>query len=370
MTKRVALLVPSMVAGGAERCAIHLGTVLEEAGYEVDLVVAVSKGVLLEDEWARAHLVELKAVNELLCLGGWLRYLRRAKPDLAISLVHSANFISGIGTWCGNGVPVILGVHNTLLKEPRDQWWIRRWFGHGLERRLYRRVRLVQTVSEALAEQAERLWDFPRDRIVVSYNSAELADDEAAPTDPEVTRRIAQLQPFLLSAGRLAVIKGFDTLIGDFAAARVPDDLKLVIIGEGPERPVIEAQIERHSIGDRVILAGFQQPVEPWYRAAKGFVFATRGEGLPLVIQEALRAGLPIAASRVPGVTEMLGHGSVGRLVAPDDRTGMVAAIEDIASGDLGPPDPQVLGAHLSQFTPEAVGERYLEMVERVIGPA
>lgn len=370
MTKRVALFVPSMIAGGAERTAILVGKVLEDAGYTVDLVVAVSKGVLLDDDWAQAHLVELKAVNELLCLGGWLRYLRRAKPDLAISFVHSANFISGLATWLGSKVPVIVGVHNTLAKQKRDQWWIRRWFGHGLERRLYRRAHLVQTVSDALAEEAGELWQVPVEKLYVTYNSAEIMSGEAAPADEETSRRIAGLRPFILSAGRLVPIKGFDTLIGDFASARVPDNLKLVIIGDGPERPALKAHIERSGLGDRVILAGFQDPVQPWFASAKGFAFATRGEGFGLVVHDALLAGLPVVASRVPGVSELLGHGSVGRLVEPDDRAGMVAAIEDIASGELGPPDPQVLAAHLSQFTAEAVGTRYLEMVERAIGPA
>ena len=165
MARRIALSLPSLVGGGAERGALFVGRTLEAAGYQVDLVVAVVKGALADDPWVRAHLVDLRAPGELLALPGYLRYLDRAKPALVISFVHSANLVSGFGGRLRPAIPFIVSIRNTLIKRPRDQWWVRRRLGFAPERRLYARACFVQVVSDELAAQARRLFAVPDERL-------------------------------------------------------------------------------------------------------------------------------------------------------------------------------------------------------------
>ncbi len=371
--RRVAVFCPSLIGGGAERSAIFIGKTLEEAGYAVDLVIADNRGELVDDPFVTSHLVDLGVTQPLLALPAYLRYLRREKPDLVISLVHSANFMSGIGAWRVPDVPVIVGVHNTLVKQNRDQWWIRRWFGFRPERFLYRHVRIVQAVSEELANQSGQLFDVPHDKLRVTYNSAlmpKTEQSEPVETSAEELAEIEALSPYLVSVGRLAPIKHFDLLIDAFARARLPANWRLVLVGDGPEKANLQSQIETLKLQRRVVLAGYRSPVTPWMERARGFLFASRGEGFGLVVHEALLAGLPIAATACPGVNEVLDYGELGRLVPQEDADALARAMEDIAAGRLAPPKKDILDAQLEKFSPEAVAARYVAMVEEVIGPA
>lgn len=369
MPKRVALLLPSLVGGGAERSAKFVAIALEAAGYLVDLVVAVDKGVLRDDPFFRARLVPLGGRTELTVLPAYLRYLNRVGPDLVISFVHSANLISGLGGKLRPHVPFIVSVRATLAKPGRDQWWVRRWFGAGLERRLYRRAARVQVVSEALADDVRRLWRIPENRLVVTHNSA--LDPGAPPPalDPVEDAEAAALGPYLLSIGRLTPVKGFDTLIRAFARARLSLEWRLVILGEGAERAALTRLAAELGVADRVILPGFRSSTHSWLARARGFVFASRAEGLSRVTHEALLAGVPIAAGRCAGVTEVL-DGGLARLLDPGDVEGFAQAMADIAASRLPAANPLARAERLTRYAPDAVAARYVAMVDAAIGPA
>lgn len=367
MAKRIALLVPSLVGGGAERSARFVGLALEAAGYSLDLVVAVNKGELRDDAWMRAHLVDLGARHELTALRSYVRYLDRARPDLVISFVHSANLLSGIGGVLRPATPYIVSVRNTLVKAPRDQWWVRRWFGPGLERRLYARAARVQAVSDALAGEVRRLWRIPERRLVVTYNSALDPGAPPPPPDPAEAAEIAGLDPYLVSVGRLVPIKGFDTLIRAFARSALPPAWRLAIVGEGAEREALERLARELGVEKRVTFTGYRPAAHAWIAGARGFVFASRAEGLSRVTHQALLAALPIAAARSTGVTEVLGDGRLGRLLDPADAAGFSRAMEDIAAGRLTAADPAARAAQLARYAPETVAARYVAMVGAVL---
>lgn len=359
MPPRIAIFLPSLIGGGAERSALFVARALEDAGYAVDVVVSVVKGALTDDPFARAHLVDLRATNELLALPAYRRYLRRVRPALVISFVHSANFISGLAAR-HDGTPFIVSVRNTLDRAPRDTWWVRCVFGYAPERRLYARAARIHTLSRSLADQVRRRFGTSLERIVVTASAVTPANTRSSPPAPEALA----LAPFLVSAGRLAPIKGFDTLIRAHAAAASP--LPLVILGDGPERARLESLAV--SLGTPVIFAGYRDPIAPWLAHARGFVFASRGEGLPRVVIEALHAGLPIVATRSKGgIAELLGDGAFGRLVPVGDEAALAAGIRDLAADAVPAPDVDALSAHLAQFQPAAVAAAYVAMVRDVL---
>lgn len=358
---RIAVYVPSLTGGGAERTAIAIGRGLAAYGHHVDLIVSNARGELLNEPFVQARLVPLGELDPLLTIGAYLRYLRRHRPDVVIALVHSANFVAGIGAWLSPGSRTIISIHNTLEKPPRLQWWVRRWFGFWLEKWLYRRVTFVQTVSLALADQCHRIFDIERERLVVTYNSA----GKAGPIEPAAAS--SDKRPYLLSVGRLVPIKGFDTTIRAFAKAGLPDDWKLVILGDGPERARLEELANQLHVENRVVFTGYVTPTNFWFANASGFVLASRGEGFGLVAHEALLANLPIAASRVPGITEVLADGQLGRLVEVDDVEGFADAMADIVTGKLHVPDAAALARQLALFDPDAVDRRYATMVDKAL---
>ena len=109
-------------------------------------------------------------------------------------------------------------------------------------------------------------------------------------------------------------------------------DLALVILGEGPERPALDALVQELGLESDVWLAGFQTNPYRFFSRAAVFVLPSRREGLPTVLIEAMACGLPVVATRVGGIGEVLLEGEVGRLIDRGDGDALAAPFEVIES--------------------------------------
>lgn len=137
----------------------------------------------------------------------------------------------------------------------------------------------------------------------------------------------------VLSVGRLSKEKAHADLIRAFARLlRANPDLnaKLVIVGDGPERANLIAQTASSGVAEHAIFAGHVNDVWPYYAIADVLANASHSEGSPYVLLEAMAAGVPIVATAVGGVAEMLTNGEHGRLVSPGNAGEMASAIADL----------------------------------------
>lgn len=133
------------------------------------------------------------------------------------------------------------------------------------------------------------------------------------------------------ATGRLAKQKGFDILIRAFGAVRDRfPDAYLVIAGEGHERKSLTELIGRLGLSDSVSLPGFVNDIDAFYRSLTIFALPSRFEGMPNALLEAMAAGVPVVASQVSGVAELLVDGETGRLVQAEDVEGLAATIVDL----------------------------------------
>lgn len=142
----------------------------------------------------------------------------------------------------------------------------------------------------------------------------------------------------LVFVGRLAAVKGVPVLLQALAAARLErPDLHLTLIGDGPERPAIEAAARDHGLADAVTFAGYRSQAEVALALAQAdmLVLPSFAEGVPVVLMEAMAARLPVIATRVGGVGELVAEGAAGILVPPGDADGLSRAILRLA-GDGG----------------------------------
>jgi glycosyltransferase involved in cell wall biosynthesis len=139
-----------------------------------------------------------------------------------------------------------------------------------------------------------------------------------------------------LTIGRLAPAKAHTVMIEAFAAvaARVPQAV-LLIVGEGPLRPELEAEVARRGLGGRVRLLGVGGESAELVKACDLFVLSSVREGLPVSILEAMRAGRAVVATDVGGTGEAVEDGATGRLVPARDPGALAAALEDL----LGNPE-------------------------------
>ncbi len=177
----------------------------------------------------------------------------------------------------------------------------------------------------------------------------------------------------LLSVGRLSHEKGHADLIDAISllARRRPDlSFRLILVGDGPERPALLRQCKALQVDDKVILAGYRSDVRLFYAMATAVALPSLSEGSPNVLLESMAAGAPVAATAVGGVPEIATDLETALLTPKGDAPSMSAALERLLT------EP-ALGARLAaaaklmvetSYTPEAYRDHLLRIYDQVLG--
>jgi glycosyltransferase involved in cell wall biosynthesis len=162
----------------------------------------------------------------------------------------------------------------------------------------------------------------------------------------------------LLCVGRLSHEKGHADLVRAFPTMREltgDSALRLVLVGEGPERPRIEELCRSLNLSDVVTLVGQQDDINPYYAIADVFLLPSHSEGCPNVLLEAMAAGVPVVATAVGGVPEVVTNGRDGILVEKNDRAGLASATAQLLRDrELRDRLVSFAGEVVSRKTPEA----------------
>ncbi len=363
--RKIALLLPSLNGGGAERVALFLADVLDRAGYTVDLVVAVNRGSLVDHPVARRYRVDLGAPNEMLSAPHIARYCRRARPDLLIAFVHSAKIMAGLARKLVRDMPLVLSVHAALDIPRGYRFWTRRWFGHGLERWLYRGALGCHVVSAALGDQVHNFLRIPQDRVQLIYNP--VPERGATPPLPPEHEPWFD-RPVIMTAGRLTRQKDHAALIEAFARSGLAGTARLLILGEGQLEDGLQGQVARLGLSGDVIFGGFLPDVRPYLARASGFALSSVFEGFAIVLAEALMAGTPVVSFDCPsGPREVLDHGRLGQLLTPGDIQGLADAMRAMATGEHVAPCPEQVALSMERFCSDGVARDYLAFVAQCL---
>jgi len=191
-----------------------------------------------------------------------------------------------------------------------------------LDRQTLPKADALIAVSEAVREAMLRSRPKLANRIVTVHNGVPLTHGGRKPELRDATRRELGYAPndFVIgSAARLDPRKGLDTLIEAFSLARLHyANLRLLIVGDGPERERLEGLVARFELESQVQLLPNRSPIAPYLMAMDMFAAPSRTEGLGVALIEALAMGLPIVASNVGGIPEVVEDGKCGRLLPPD----------------------------------------------------
>jgi glycosyltransferase involved in cell wall biosynthesis len=228
-----------------------------------------------------------------------------------------------------------------------------------LDRWSLRAARRVITVCGPFSKDLQRVG-VPLSRIRVLHNSVRLPVKPTSTAVAELRQRLAipRDSPVILAVGRFSHEKGHIELVRAFALLRrqFPQDARLVLVGDGPERGNLEAAVQSAGLTREVQFAGQVSDVQPYYAMSAALALPSLTEGSPNVVLEAMAAGLSIAASAVGGVPELLENEVNGLLVEPANPPALAGALHRLLS-DL--PLAQRLAARSAalvarSFTPEA----------------
>jgi len=190
----------------------------------------------------------------------------------------------------------------------------------------------VVAVCRAVRNDVVRRLRWPRSRVSVIHTGIEPADyrrDEIQGYRVRCEWGMGRARPLMVTVARLSYEKGLPTLLEAVRqlGGRCPD-LACVIVGDGPMREALARRIEAAGLGDRVRLVGFRNDIPAVLAAADLFCLPSRMEGLPNVLLEAGAAGVPVVATRVGGVPEVVVDGRTGILVPPGRPEAMADAID------------------------------------------
>ena len=152
-------------------------------------------------------------------------------------------------------------------------------------------------------------------------------------TAPDTVRQHAGRGKRLLFVGRFDHVKGLPVLLEAFALIAANDpEVHLDLVGDGPERPDLEALVREKGLEKRVMFPGYrsQEELEEYFSRADVFVITSFAEGIPVVLMEAMSRGVPVVAPRITGIPELVEEGINGLLTAPADIDDLVRCLSDL----------------------------------------
>jgi glycosyltransferase involved in cell wall biosynthesis len=196
----------------------------------------------------------------------------------------------------------------------------------------YRRADLVGSVSEELSQSTLRSFDLPSERVFHISNPIDVEEIREKSRESNPAERYGA---YVVSVGRLDPFqKDFPLLIRAFASANISPEVKLLIVGDGPQRGELAELIGNLGMEERIILTGYQPNPYPFYANALSLVLSTKFESFGMVIVEALACGAPVISSDCDfGPREILGGGEFGILVPVGSESALREAIERLCNG-------------------------------------
>ncbi|HVL18655.1 MAG TPA: glycosyltransferase [Gemmatimonadales bacterium] len=325
MSRTVLHFTDSDQFGGTERALLQVLAGLDRSRWRPVLLHRPESGLAPLLQEARHLGVELRTVPQLRGVQGWARL-----PALVqqIRRERAAVFHAHL-TWplaCRMGllgaalarVPAVVATAQLFVDLPPSGWTTmqHRVVSACVDRYLAVSRQVAAQLRERFGVRADKITQVPNAVALDRFPRA-VSPAPARPADPAAPQTV-------LTVARLDPQKGLHHLVA--AAALVPE-ARVMVVGEGPERPALETEIARLGLGDRVHLLGFRSDVPDLLAASDLFVLPSLFEGLPLSILEAMAAGKPVVATAIGGNDEAVVDGATGLLVPPGDPQALADAI-------------------------------------------
>lgn len=351
---RLAVFLADLEGGGAERMTVVLANGMAARGMDVDLVLAAARGPYLAEVAGGVGVVDLRAGSVSRAVPPLARYLRRRRPDVLLTTLPHTSFAAVLARALSfTRVPTVVREANTPQATAPGWMDARTRLAHRLSPLTYRAADGVIAVSDGVRDALVRVLGVPPAKVATLYNPVVAADLPALAAEDPCHPWLAPGQPpVVLGVGSLTPRKDFATLLRAFA--RLPDrDVRLLVLGEGPERAALEALARELGIAARVDMPGFVRNPFAFMARAAVFALSSTLEGLPGALVQALACGCPAVSTDCPsGPREVLRDGALGPLVPVGDDAALAEAIARVLAS---PPDREALRREAARHDAGAV---------------
>lgn len=350
-----------LAIAGVPLAQIRFARALARDGHDVSLVVGhIGQGfVVPEDVQSWLHILHVNRVARMFL--PLVSLLRQARPDVIFSAEDHLNVIVCMAASVAR-IPARISCSSrvTPFDTYSNRWLTKRWWLKQMARIFLARATVLSCVSRDMVDQYRQI--FPSSRHVCVYNIV---------VDASAAHRMAEsvdhpwlgdpARPVIVAAGRLAPWKGFSDLIEAMKTVAPASSARLLILGDGPDRTALQAQISASRLDGRVQLVGYVDNALKYFARANVFALSSLVEGLPNVLVEAMMCGCtPVATDCPTGPREVLDGGRIGWLVPPQSPEKLATAILDA----LQHPVPrEQLNAAVQPFSEELVVARHFELL-------
>lgn len=322
---KILQVIPYFCFGGAETMCENLTCALKRMGHEVTVVSLYNEHTPISERMEKAGVnilyLDKKLGMDVSMVPKLAKIMRRLRPDVVHTHLDVVKYAAAAAKLAGIK-RCVHTVHNVAEKEAEG---LARKINHVyFSLGLATPVALSPEVQDTIAE----VYGLPKEKIPVVYNGVDLS--KCIPKES-----YAPGEPFtLVHVGRFNEQKNHKGLLDAFKKilSRHPSCV-LILLGDGELRPEMEAYAEELGIAEKVCFCGSQANVYPFLHDADLFLLPSNYEGMPMTVIEAMGTGLPIVATKVGGVPDMLTEGESG-LLTPVDADAVADACEKLISDE------------------------------------
>lgn len=316
----------------------------------------------MEDVNQKVNVVDFNKSRVLFAFLPLKKYIKNNHPDFLIAAMLHVNVVAFFSNVFNKKPAKFVASERNYLPQPTNpKQKLRYFFMRKAIGFIYKRSYAVTTVSESITNQLTKQLKVPAKKTFTIYNPVVneklFAMMNQPPQHPWLQNKNHQV---VLGVGRLTKQKDFTTLIKAFDLVRNQLDAKLIILGEGEERPKLEALIHKLDLENKIDLPGFVKNPFSLMKASDLFVLSSRWEGLPGVLIQAMACGTPVISTDCPGGSrEILENGKWGPLVPVGNPKALSAKIIEKLNSQT---HPNVIERALC-FDEETAANKYIELL-------
>lgn len=358
--KKICFILPTLGRGGAERVALHLLNNLDKNKFELYLILTNQGGEYLKDLLPKVKVIELKKYRSRFAIFSLYKILKKIKPDIALV------FSSEVATIVGLFIAPLLRKIKFIVREINIQSVLTTSrIRHSLLELSYKNIYKIISQSKDMTQDLIECTHIKENKITEINNPIDVGHiNKMLEKGKNIELPYKKENYNLLCVGRLAYQKGYDLLIHIMPLLK-EKDVKLYVLGDGPNREKLEEQIKRNKLEDTVFLLGQVDNPYIYMKEADLFILSSRFEGFPNVLLETGACGTYSICNDSPGgINEIVQENVNGNIIDFSKKEATAKLIYEKLLENHN--SEKIKESILSRYSLEIILKKYEEFLERL----